>query len=502
VPFNQELIEFAKILGQQTDFEEILRLVANKTTQFLNADLALILMVNPDTRETVKTIFKDGKLTEPQEYQLIHIHVGGWILVHKQPFSSQNIQNDSRFMKGLFQDSPVGAVMGVPLTVEGVTIGALLALYKQPHKSVEPKTILDLENIAAVAVPFLRNVQKIKQFFAAPLPKDALIAKYEKIGLIGKSKIFRELLNAVEAAARCDVRVLLEGNTGTGKELIARAIHTFSSRSNGPFVAIDSGAIPPHLIESELFGHKKGAFTGASAERTGLFVAANGGTLFIDEIENLPLAMQTKFMRVLQHGEIRPLGSNATVKINVRIITASSKPLRTLVDSGDFREDLYFRLHVYPIHVPDLTERGEDMTLLAKHFLTFFSKQQGKKTTSFSEELLDFIKYRKWAGNIRELENFVERLVTVSPPDTLLIDAYCFPPDLQKELEKFRSMKQQSWRGPSLSEQLQNLESNIIKQTLIECDWNQSEAARRLQTSEKNIRYKMKKLHIKKTVAD
>jgi transcriptional regulator with GAF, ATPase, and Fis domain len=283
VQFNQELIEFAKILGQQTDFEEILRLVANKTTQFLNADLALILMVNPDTRETVKTIFKDGKLTELREYQLIHIHIGGWILVHKQSFSSKNIQNDTRFIKGLFKESPVSAVLGVPLTVEGVTIGTLLVLYKQPRNSADQNSISYLENIAAIAVPFLRNVQKIKQFFVSPLPKGALIAKYEQVGLIGKSKKFQELLHAIEAAARCEVRVLLEGNTGTGKELIARAIHTFSSRSNGPFVAIDSGAIQPHLIESELFGHKKGAFTGASSDRTGLFVAADGGTLFIDE---------------------------------------------------------------------------------------------------------------------------------------------------------------------------------------------------------------------------
>lgn len=500
--FNQELIEFAKILGQQTDFEEILRLVANKTTQFLNADLALILMVNPDTRETVKTIFKDGKLTELQEYQLIHIHIGGWIFVHKQSFSSKNIQNDTRFIKGLFKESPVSAVLGVPITVEGVTIGALLVLYKQPRKSADQNSIFYLENIAAIAAPFLRNVQKIKQFFVSPLPKAALIAKYEQVGLIGKSKKFQELLHAIEAAARCEVRVLLEGNTGTGKELIARAIHIFSSRSNGPFVAIDSGAIQPHLIESELFGHKKGSFTGASSDRTGLFVAANRGTLFIDEIENLPLAMQAKFMRVLQEGVIRPVGSNATIKLNVRIITASSKSLRKLADSGEFREDLYFRLYVYPVHVPDLVERGEDRTLLAKHFLTICAEKQEKKATSFSEELLNFIRYRTWPGNVRELENFVERLVTITAADTFMIDASCLPADLRQELENYRSLKEQPWRGPSLGEQLQNLESNIIKQTLIECDWNQSEAARRLQTSEKNIRYKMKKYNIEKAETD
>jgi two-component system response regulator HydG len=196
------------------------------------------------------------------------------------------------------------------------------------------------------------------------------------------------------------------------------------------------------------------------------------------------------------------VGSNATIKLNVRIITASGKSLRKLADSGEFREDLYFRLHVYPIHVPDLVERGGDRTLLAKYFLTICAEKQEKKATSFSEELLNFIRYRTWPGNVRELENFVERLVTITTADTFMIDASCLPADLRQELENYRSMKEQPWRGPSLGEQLQNLESNIIKQTLIECDWNQSEAARRLQTSEKNIRYKMKKYSIEKPEAD
>jgi DNA-binding NtrC family response regulator len=372
-----------------------------------------------------------------------------------------------------------------------------LVLYKQPQKRTG-LYISYLEGIAAIAAPFLRNVHKLKQFFKSPLPEAALIAKYERIGLIGKSQKFRELLHAIEAAARCDVRVLLEGQTGTGKELIARAIHTFGARSNAPFIAIDCGAIPQHLIESELFGHKKGAFTGANFERKGLIAEAHGGTLFMDEIENLPFDMQSKFMRVLQAGEVRPLGSNKTITVDVRIITASSTPLRKLVDSGDFREDLYYRLHVYPISIPDLNERGEDIVLLANHFLRFFSAQQHKKTASFQEIILDFIKQRPWPGNIRELENFVERLVTVTPPDALVIDPLNLSSDLKKELDQFQSGKKSQQGGNSLSERIKAFETQIIRQTLDECHWNQSEAARRLHISEGDIRYKIKKMKIKK----
>jgi len=310
-----------------------------------------------------------------------------------------------------------------------------------------------------------------------------------------------ELLQAVEAAAHCDVRVLLEGKTGTGKELIARAIHQFSSRCDGPFVAIDCGAISRTLIESELFGHKKGAFTGADQERKGLIMEADGGTLFIDEISNLPLELQSKLMRVLEEGEVRPIGSNKAYQIDVRIITASSVSLKEMVETSRFRDDLFFRLHVYPITIPDLAERSEDIALLANHFLELYTRKQKKHLKALHEEILDFLKQRPWAGNIRELENLIERLVTLAPPDLEILDNNCFPRDLKKELDEYRQQQSPATRRKSLKSELQNFEAKLIRKTLEECRWNQSEAARRLQTSEKNIRDKMQQYHIKKSNA-
>lgn len=494
----QQQFEFAKILGQQTDFQEVLRLVAHKAAQFLKADLALILMLNPDTRETVKTILKDGKNIEKKEYHNIHIQVGGWIVSKKRPFLSPKIQIDGRFDKGLFEKVPIETVMGVPLVIEGIIIGALILLYKDSQDFSDTGAIELLENIAAISAPFLSNIQKIRQYFQSSMPESTLLLKYKNVGLYGKSPKFIEMLQAIEAAAKCDVRVLLDGKTGTGKELIAKAIHKFSSRSKYPFIAIDCGAIPDTLLESELFGHRRGAFTGAHSDRQGLFLEANGGTLFMDEINNLPYDMQSKLLRVLEEGEVRPVGSDKSVTLDIRIIAASSVSLKKLVAEGIFREDLFYRLHVYPIHIPDLNERQEDIVVLVNHFLHKYAGQQKKNIQGFHEKIIDFMNQRTWDGHIRELENFIERVITVIPPNVSTIESAFFPLDLKEEFEDFWQKERVEKRSVSIKERLNKYEAEIIKETLIECGWNQSKAARKLQTSESNIRNKISQFNIRK----
>lgn len=496
---NKEvLFELAKTLSHSTDFKEILRLVAHRSSQLLKADQALILMVNPDTRETIKTVIKNGKSSEQENYKEIHKNIGGWIIHHKKSFSSKDIQKDKRFVKGLFEESNVKSVIGVPLIIEDIIIGTLILLYKNSSDLVTSDSIEYLENLAAISAPFLRNVQKIRQYFDATLKESTLIQKYNDAGLLGKSPEFIELLHAIEAVTKCDVRVLLDGKTGTGKELIARAIHQFSSRAEAPFIALDCGAIPTPLIESELFGHKRGAFTGANSDRQGMFLEANGGTLFMDEINNLPYEMQSKLLRVLQDGEVRPIGSDKSIKTDIRIIAASSMPLKILVDNEKFRQDLFFRLSVYPIYIPDLNERQEDIALLANHFIKFYANQHNKKIDHFHEEVTDFIKQRNWEGNIRELENFIERLVTIAPPGISIIDSSLFPPDLQKELENYKTKISESAQSTPIKEQMDKFEAELIKNALIENDWNQSKAARQLDTSEGNIRNKMSQFNIRK----
>jgi len=493
-----DIFEFARLLGQQSDFQQILRLVAHHSAQTLQADLALILMLNPDTRKTVKTIFKDGKTIEQKQYRNIHIHVGGWIINRKKPFLSKHIQSDERFAKGLFDKIPVRSVAGAPLVIEGTVIGTLMLLYWDSDYVDHPDLIKSLENLATICAPYLRNAQKIREYFELDLPATSLLVKYNNAGLYGQSSRFMEMLRATEAAVKCDARVLLIGETGTGKELIARAIHNFSFRAQKPYVAIDCGAIPDNLLESEFFGHSRGAYTGAHADRDGLFIQAAGGTLFMDEINNLPLEMQAKLLRALEGNEVKPVGSNKIIKTDVRIITASSAPLKQLVQDHHFREDLFYRLHVYPIYVPSLGERQEDIAVLAKHFLDIFARQHRKKCDKFHDEVVDFIKQREWQGNIRELQNFVERLVTLSPEDVTVIDAGSFPKDLTEEFDEFQQNKIGKRRREPLKEKVQEFEADLIRQTLTDCNWNQSETARRLDTSEKNIRYKISKYSIRK----
>jgi transcriptional regulator with GAF, ATPase, and Fis domain len=492
------LIDLAYALSQQNHFEEILRLVAQRTAALLHGQTALIMMVNPQTRQTVKTVVREGREDQEVKYRAVQDQINGWIMKFNQPLLSQDIKNDPRFAKVKFGDLAIKSVVAVLLRIEGIVLGSLIVLNKRNDEVFNEDDLDYLDKIAVIAAPYLRNVQKIQQFFESPLPQAALLSKYEKLGLLGKSKKFVQLLQTIEAAARCDVRVLLEGESGTGKELIARAIHKFSSRSSHPFVAIDCGVIPAHLIESELFGHVKGAFTGAVADRKGLLEAADNGTLFMDEIVNLPMEVQSKFMRVLQEGEIRPLGSNKSRQVNVRIISASSRSLQKLVEAQQFREDLFYRLHVYPIYVPPLHERRPDIPLLANTFLKKFSQQQQKPLTHFSGNLLEFLQQRQWTGNIRELENFVERLVALSPPEAKILDHDILPPDIKKEFKKFKPALDEAYVSKSLEESLAEHEEQLIRRALIEHDWNQSQAARVLKIPVPTLRYKMNKLGIVK----
>ncbi len=491
------LIEIAQVLSQQNELAEIIRLVTQKAITLLEAEMALLLLVNPRTRQTVKTIFKAGVQVSQPRYHALQTQISGWILFNCQPLLCSDLKQDARFSKIAVHDLAITSVLGVPLKVEGVVIGTLLLFNKKNGKVFSESDLEYFDKLAMIAAPYLRNVQQVQQYFIEPLPESALLAKYQKLGFLGKGKKFVAMLQAVEAAARSDVRVLLEGGSGTGKELVARAIHQLSGRCQGPFMAIDCGAIPANLLESELFGHARGAFTGATFARTGLIQEADHGTLFMDEIANLPVEMQAKLLRVLQDSQVRPVGSNKSCQVDVRIIAASSDSLHKRVEQQQFREDLFYRLYVYPIAVPSLGERREDIPLLAHYFLKKFAMQQNKPVESFHSEILEFMKCRAWPGNIRELENFVQRVLTLAPLETSVITREVLPPDLAKEFKKLKPVDNDQAATKSLGDSLTELEKQLILKALVDFNWNQSRAARSLKISVTTLRYKMEKLKIK-----
>ncbi|MCX8031272.1 MAG: sigma-54 dependent transcriptional regulator [Thermodesulfovibrionales bacterium] len=257
--------------------------------------------------------------------------------------------------------------------------------------------------------------------------------KYDYSNIVGKHPFIKTIIQEIKMIANSRSNVLILGETGTGKELIARAIHYNSDRALFPFIAINCGAIPEHLLESELFGHVKGAFTGAIHSKKGLFEEANRGTIFLDEIADLNLHLQVKLLRVLDDREIRPIGSLQSKKIDVRIIAATNIDLHSAVKEGKFREDLYYRLKVITLKLPPLRERGGDIELLAKHFLEKFSKELDKPVKTISEEALSILKKYPWPGNIRELQNIIERAVLLCETNT--IEAKHLPDEI-KNLEE------------------------------------------------------------------
>jgi len=240
--------------------------------------------------------------------------------------------------------------------------------------------------------------------------------------IVGSSKPIRDLLKQVEKVARLNSTVLILGKTGTGKELVARAVHRRSKRADRPFIRVNCAAIPQSLIASELFGHEKGAFTGAVQRRVGRFEAANGGTLFLDEVGELPMETQIALLRVLQEKEVERVGSNHPISLDVRVIAATNRDLRAAVAAGTFRSDLFYRLNVFPIKVPSLRERVEDIPLLVQYFVARYSKQSGKTIRHIGKQTLDHLRSYHWPGNIRELQNVVERALVLSETDTFVVD--------------------------------------------------------------------------------
>jgi DNA-binding NtrC family response regulator len=238
--------------------------------------------------------------------------------------------------------------------------------------------------------------------------------KYSFCNIIGKSERIQAVFDLIEKVSKSKSTVTIYGSSGTGKELVARAIHYNSPRRNGPFLPFNCSAIPDTLVESELFGHVKGSFTGAYHHKTGLFEEASGGTFFIDEIGSTTAAVQAKLLRVIQEKEIRRVGSNETIKIDIRLITATNEDLEKKARKGEFREDLFYRLHVIPIFLPDLKDRGEDVHLLAQHFLKIYADQESRKIHGFSPEAMKLLTDYDWPGNVRELENAIERAVVIT----------------------------------------------------------------------------------------
>ena len=311
-------------------------------------------------------------------------------------------------------------------------------------------------------------------------------------GIIARDPAMEEALNMVARAAPSRATVLVRGESGTGKELVARAVHEASPRVDKPFVAVNCAALNKGLIESELFGHEKGAFTGADERRVGRFEQANGGTLFIDELAEIPGEVQVKLLRVLQERKIERVGSGAETEVDVRLIGATHRDLQALVAAGEFREDLFYRLNVVSVQLPPLRSRKRDIPVLIEHFLARYAEENGKSVREVSKEAMDLLMRYSYPGNVRELQNIVERAVVMARGE--IVTQADLPVDIQ-ELQSATAPPPLS--GTTLSDQVEELEKKAIAQALDQADGIQSWAAEILGLTERNLRYKLKKYGLK-----
>jgi formate hydrogenlyase transcriptional activator len=386
---------------------------------------------------------------------------------------------------------------GLPLLGRSGVIGMLTALNRS-ERAFDQIEICFLEQVArqvAIAVENALDYEKAirdrdKETKQRIYLEEEIRADFGEI--VGDSPALRTALNLVSIVAPTDSSTLILGETGTGKELIARAVHNLSSRRERPFVKFNCAAIPLGLLESELFGHERGAFTGAITQKTGRFELAHKGTLFLDEVGDIPLELQAKLLRVLQEQEFERLGSNYTHKVDVRVIAATHRDLAAMVKQTMFREDLYYRLKVFPIHVPALRQRTEDIPNLVRHFLTLYSKRMNKRIDQIPSETMDALVRYGWPGNVRELQNFIERAVILSPHTVLRAPT--------AELEPFSAYKGSNAPLTGLEE----VERDHVLRALDASNWvvgGRSGAAERLGMKRTSLVYKMQKLGISRPVA-
>jgi two-component system response regulator PilR (NtrC family) len=311
---------------------------------------------------------------------------------------------------------------------------------------------------------------------------------HENNQLIGNSPCMRQVQALIQKVSRSQAPVYISGESGVGKELVARLIHQYSPRSSGPFIPVNCGAIVPQLMESELFGYTKGSFTGATSSKTGLFQAAHQGTLFLDEIAEIPLDMQVKLLRAIQEKAIRPVGSNQETFVDVRILSATHHPLMSLVQTGKFRQDLYYRLNVIELQVPALRERMEDLPSLVSHFLDRLSKVNHEVKPSLSKEAYQALQDYSFPGNVRELENILERAMALKSGTIIQSN------DLQLPIAHSTALK----NTIHVSNALEQKEKQIIMDALVQNQWNITQAAKFLGITFRTLRYRMKKYHIEK----
>ena len=419
--------------------------------------------------------------------------IAGQALRRRCAMRVSNVHQNRHFYKGIDEKSGLrtDTLLVAPLVHRDVALGVVEVINPIDRDDFSNQDQQLLEVFANLAAAALNNAQA---FDRVSRLNRGLRESLPVVTPVGGSKAFEQVLELCRKVAPTRATVTLMGETGTGKELIARTIHDLSDRRDRPFIAVNCAALPEHLIESELFGHEKGAFTGADHQKPGRFELADGGTLFLDEVGELAPPVQAKLLRVIENGEFERVGGTRTLRFDVRLIAATNRDLKTDASHGRFREDLYFRLNVFPIHVPALRRRREDIPLLVRHFAQNVARSLGVVPPNVSDQAMRRLGNYDWPGNVRELRNIIERCALLAADG--VITAELLPAELCSSRETHHALT-----DPSSSLSLTEQEVTSIRQALHETGWNQTQAAKRLGISRDQLRYHLDKYGIKKKEA-
>jgi formate hydrogenlyase transcriptional activator len=502
------LLEITSSVTSRLDLRQMVEALATNLFRVMQCDVSALLLPDSENGALRVTLLHNPDMRGPfREGSLVPMNssISGQVLRKGKSIRIDRFE-DVRDDPKIF-GNPDGRLLYERVIEEGLRTGCylpligrdrvvgVLMLCRRSNNHFAKDDVILLEQVACQVAIAVENTLEYEQA-TKDRDKETKQRRYleEEIRaglgeIVGESPALKTALSMVSVVAPTDSGVLILGETGTGKELVARAIHKLGNRSERAFVKLNCAAIPLGLLESELFGHEKGAFTGAIAQKTGRFELADKGTLFLDEVGDIPLELQAKLLRVLQEQEFERLGSNRTHKVDVRLIAATHRDLPAMVKQGTFREDLYYRLKVFPINVPPLRQRTEDIPRLVRHFTALYAQRMNKRIDVIPPDTMDALVRYPWPGNVRELQNFIERAVILSPQSTLRAPT--------SELEPVQPKKESNAPMNGLAE----VERDHILRALEASDWVISGAAARLGMKRTSLAYRMKKLRIRRPAA-
>jgi len=481
----------AKILAQPQELRGQLEQVLKEMSLRLGMERGMISLLNRETGEAWLDVAHDVNIQGLEVTYKPGEGITGRVAQTGRPMAVANLGKETHFLdrtgaRRLLNRSEL-TFLCVPIIYDARVVGVISA--DKVARNVE-NLDRELAMMSSIAELIARAVHtRALEEENRRLKKIVGRTQAPSVDIIGNSRAMQEVFGLIAQVADTNTTVLINGDTGTGKELVARAIHLNSLRKNGPLIYVNCAAIPDTLIESELFGHEKGAFTGALYQRRGRFEEAHSGTIFLDEVGELSAAAQVKLLRVLQEKQIQALGSSKVINVNVRVITATNRNLEQDILSGRFRSDLYYRLNVFPLYLPPLRERGTDIIMLADHFVLKFARESGKPVKRISTPVLETFLAYQWPGNVRELENCIERAVLLANGDT--IEVFHLPPSLQVKIKDGDKKEPGKLRNV-----VETQERALIINALKETRGNQSKAAKLLGTTKRITQYKIQKFGI------